>query len=460
MVIYTTFTQRLLTLWYYKSNSCYTLCRMDKNFSAHLKLNTRLLPLLVGLLLMLQLVLPFRGWIILLVGLGGGWLISYLWAHSLLCNLRFRREVRFGWAQVGDRLEERFTLVNHGLAPALWVEVIDHSTLPNYQGRLVTGVGSNAWNQWQTQGICTRRGLYTLGPTTLQTGDPFGLYTVTLHFANFATLTVTPPVVPLPVIEVAPGGRVGEGRPRANTLERTVSSAAVRDYLPGDALNWIHWRTSAHRDALYVRLFDTTPAGDWWIFVDLDQQVQAGEAETTTEEHAVILAASLADRGLQGGRAVGLVTHGETLVWLPPQTGHGQRQNILRALAVVKPGPRSLAELLNRVRPAFGQLASLIIITPDISGVWIETLLPLLRRGAVATVLLLDPVSFGGEGDLSGTLALLTNLGVKRYVITRDLLDRPEARPGQQGTWEWRVTPTGRAIAVRRPGNMPWKALT
>jgi uncharacterized protein (DUF58 family) len=230
--------------------------------------------------------------------------------------------------------------------------------------------------------------------------------------------------------------------------------------MPGDAVNWIHWRTSARANTLFVRLFDSTPAGDWWIFLDLEQQIQAGQGEIATEEHGVILAASLADQGLRWGHAVGLVAHGESLVWLPPQSGHSQRQEILRALALVNPGDRSLAELLARLRPSFGQRASLIIITPAASGDWIEALLPLLRRGAVATVLLLDPVSFGGAGEASGTLALLANLGVARYLITADLLDRPEARPGQQGSWEWRIMPTGRAIPVHRPADTPWRILS
>lgn len=425
-----------------------------------LRLRARFLPILIGLLAAAQLIVPFRGWVILLIGLGGGWLVCYLWVRSLGYNLRFSRETRFGWAQVGDRLEERFSLANRGWLPALWVEVIDHSTMPNYQVSRVTGVGSNTTTRWQTQSICQRRGLFTLGPTTLHTGDPFGLYTLTLHYPNLTTLTVTPPVVPLPTIEVAPGGRIGEGRPRANTLERTVSTATVREYLPGDTWSWIHWPTSARRGDLFVRLFDNTPAGDWWIFLDLDQQVQARRDDASTEEHGVILAASLADRGLRRGRAVGFVTHGEALAWLPPQTGPGQRQEILRALALANPGPRSLAELLARMRPALGQQASLIIITPAASGDWIESLLPLLRRGAVATVLLLDPLTFGGSGDASNSLALLASLGVSRYLITPDLLGRSEARPGQQGNWEWRIMPTGKAVPVRRPGDALWQELS
>jgi uncharacterized protein (DUF58 family) len=434
-----------------------------------LRLNTRLLPALVGALLVLHLVVPYRGWLILLVGLGGAWLVSYLWARSLSRGLRLVREMRFGWAQVGDQLEERFTLGNGSLVPGLWVEVIDHTTMPDYQASRVTGVSGGSHIRWHTKGVCTRRGLFTLGPTTLRTGDPFGVYTVTLHYPDSATLMVTPPILPLPTIEVAPGGRTGEGRPRANAPERTVSASSARDYVHGDSLRWIHWRTSARRDSLYVRLLDGTPAGDWWIFLDLDASVQVGEGQDSTEENGVILAASLADQGLRLRRAVGLVAHGEELIWLSPKEGDGQRWAILRELALMEKGSRPLAELLARARPRFGERTSLVIITPNAEGDWVEALWPLLRRGAVPTVLLLDPVSFVGTGPDSsssgacdGNLlsALLSDLGITCYVITRDLLDRSESRPGRQGWWEWRVSPLGRAFTSRQPRELTWKVLS
>jgi len=209
-----------------------------------------------------------------------------------------------------------------------------------------------------------------------------------------------------------------------------------------------------------VKLFDGTPSGDWWVFLDLDRGVQTGQGQASTEEHGVILAASLADRGLRLGRAIGLVTHGEELVWLPPQDSDGQRWAILRALALAERGSRPLAQLLARARPRFGERTSLVIITPNVEGDWVEALWPLLRRGAVPTVLLLDPVSFGGTGDAKKTSALLSDLGIASYVITRDLLDRPESRPGRQGQWEWRVSPLGRAVTTRRPRELTWKVLS
>lgn len=424
-----------------------------------LKLNSRLLPGLVILLLVMQLAFPYKGWVILLVGFGSVWGLGYLWARQLARHLSFQREIRFGWAHVGDRLEERFTLTNGGLATAAWVEVIDETHMPNYSASRVTGVGGYSQNRWHTEGVCTQRGLFTLGPTTLYTGDPFGIYTVSLHHPDSATLTVTPPIVPLPHIEVAPGGRAGEGRHQPNVFERTVSSASVRSYSPGDSFHWIHWPTTARQGDFYVRLFDSMPSGDWWIIVDLDQAVQVGQGLNSTGEHSIILAVSLADRGLRAGRSVGLAGYGQQLIWLPPESSDTQRQRILRELALARPGSLPLADLLTQSHPALNRLASLIIITAAVDRRWVEAVLPLLRRGAVATVLLLDPVAFGGQNDSRGIAALLTNLAINHYLIPPDLLNQPQIQAEQQGRWDWRVSPSGRAVARRRPQNESWQTL-
>lgn len=432
------------------------------NNQAHkprIQLTSPLLPILMGVVFTMQLMNPYRGWIILLVGLGGAWLVSTLWIRTLSRKLRLKREMRFGWAQVGDRLEERLTLENGGWAPASWVEIVDHSTLPGHTISQVTGIGGMNTVQWHTHGMCTRRGLFTLGPTSLRTSDPFGIYTLEIVNPATRTLMVMPPVVPLPDIEVAPGGRSGEGRPRVNAPERTVSSSSVREYLPGDNLRWIHWRTTARRNKHFVRIFDGTPAGDWRILLDLENSVQAGEGFDSTVEHSIILAASLADRGLRLRRAVGLAANGHELVWMPPDDSPAHRWALLRALALAEPGTTPLGTLLRNMQHDIRSHTSIILITPSVSNDWVEALLPLIWRGVTPTVLLLDPVTFGGQADIRPMLGLLSQMGIAQYAITKDLLDRPEARPGERGKWEWRVSAHGKAVLVRKPGDMSWRGL-
>jgi uncharacterized protein (DUF58 family) len=428
-----------------------------------IRLNSRLIPLLTTLVLFMQLVDGSKVWLTLLICLGGAWGVAWLWARSLGRNLKLTREMRFGWAQVGDTLEERLTLDNDGWAPALWVEINDQSNLPEHTLNQVTGVGSMGRNQWHSRTVCTRRGLYTIGPTSLEATDPLGIYTTHLHDPAFTHLIVMPPIVPLPPIEVAPGGRSGDGRPRHNAPERSVSAASVREYVPGDSLRSIHWPTTARRDETFVRILDGTPAGDWWVILDLDRRTQVGKGWDSTVEFGVILAASLAERGLHENQAVGLAANAENLLWLQPRAGENYRWEVLRALALVNPGETAFAVLLERIRPNISQRSSAILITPDVRGGWIPPLLQWLWRGIVPTVLLLDPVSFGAPPDETCTAETTANqlnqMGIACSVITRDMLDRPELRPGQHGQWEWRIMPTGRAVPIHKPSDVNWKSL-
>lgn len=416
------------------------------------------LPLTI-LLLLLQLFWPSRLWMTLLFILGGGWLLALLWARSLHRGLSLHREMRYGWAQVGDRLEERFTVFNTGWAPALWLEVEDHSTLPHYQVSRVTAVDGHNHTTWKTGQVCRRRGLYQIGPATLRSGDPLGIYAVAIHSSSSVAFLVLPPVLPLPSVQIAPGGQVGEGRhTRRAALETTVSVETVREYTPGDPLKAIHWPTSARRQAFYVRQFDHLPSSDWWIFLDLEQVSQVGEGDDSTEEHGIILAASLANHGLRQGHAVGLVTCGQELLWIPPAHHPSHLMEILRTLAVIQPGQKPLSALLNQARSSLQRGASLILITPNIQADWIASLIQLLQGSVAPTVFLFDPISFGGTETASRAMALLKDYEIPCTLIPRDLLNRYPL-PGQQGQWEWRIVGPGKAVPVRKPADTTWRKI-
>jgi uncharacterized protein (DUF58 family) len=339
--------------------------------------------------------------------------------------------------------------------------VIGQTNMPDYWANQVRAVERQSETRWTIRGMCTRRGLYILGPTMIGTNDPFGIFNVTLHDPASTTLMVTPPILPLPQIQVAPGGRAGEGPPRLNAPEPTVSASNVREYAPGDSLRWIHWPTSARRNELFVRVFEGAPTGDWWIILDLDESVQIGKGQNATDEHGIILAASLTDLGMRTGHSVGLITHGrDDLIWQRPAMSDQAQGAILRALALVEPGEVSLAQMLTYTRPQLGQNTSLIVITPAVDGTWLASLMGVRRTGAVPTVLLFDPLTFGGFKKAENLKNQLASQGIQHQIISRDLLDYRLTQPKQPADANWRPTPTAHPKTISNQEAYSWRELT
>jgi uncharacterized protein (DUF58 family) len=416
-----------------------------------LRLNARIFPVIGVIAFVMQIVEPSRAWVILLIGIGGTWLFCWWWVRGLARSLQFKREMRYGWAQVGDRLEERFTLSNRFPLPATWVAVHDQSTLPDHHSSVATGVDGNSTSQWKILNQCTKRGVYTLGGTILETGDPFGIYTLTLEDPASSALAVMPPIVPLPYFNILSSEWTGEGRRNPRSLEETINASHTREMAPGDPMRWIHWKTTARRDKFHVRQAEGTHAGDWWILLDLHEGSQVGGGWDSTEEHAVILASSLVAQGLKDDHSVGLAVNAREPAWHVPRRNEYQQRALQKSLALASPSDLDLRDYLGRTNKAFGGRCSLLVITACADGGWIESLIPLMWRGVLPTIFLLDVNTFGGNADIRKSPSIFQSLGVPCHVIPRELLDKPQTRPGHEGEWEWRISATGRAFAVRRP---------
>jgi uncharacterized protein (DUF58 family) len=420
---------------------------------------------LVALFVVLQIITPSRAWIALIFGLGGTLAAGYYWARQMAGNVTLTRNQHYNWVHVGDLLEERFALVNRSSLPVVWVEVDDRSDLPGYSARSVRSTGGYQTLEWRSEGICHRRGLFTLGPWQAHISDPFGLFLVTLDYPETRSILIYPQVVHLPTLPLPKGAATGTGRTSRRTLDVTTNAAGIRQYAQGDSLNRIHWPTTAHLDRLMVKTFDLEPSGDLWIVLDLDAAVQAGDGQESTEEYGVILAASLADKTLRENRAVGLAAYGrhstspsphaksEPLPTVAmPQKGMAQQWRILQALAAVRAGGVwPLARVLAEMDRNLGRGMTLAVITPSCDPAWIAGLLPPMRRGIAPAVLLLDPISFGGTGNVDAVRGLLAQLGVPSHVIAKGTPFKPIVEHRRIGRPEYRVLPgTGRIIAVER----------
>ncbi len=364
----------------------------------------------VPLLLFMQLFGPSAIWTALGVSLVVLYGIGYAWVRSQVLHIWFERRREGALLVVGDALQERFIVQNHSSLPLHWLEFADDSRLPGYNPRQVVSCGAGSSYQWRTEAHCSQRGVFRLGPHTLRTGDPFGLFRLEMRESDSESLLVYPRVAHIPALDLPRGNLSGRDR-RRRAYSGTERAPVVRAYRAGDSLRHVHWPISARQGELMVTDLETEPSGDLWIVLDVNQQAQTGQATTSTLETSIILAASVAAEYLGGGerRSVGLLTAPASrmyeplstveeshLVDVPPLPGKGQVWRILAALAPVQAGELSLSQLLHRSRGLFSAGQTVLIITSEIGeGVadWAAELLHLRRGGVSASVLAVTPAA-------------------------------------------------------------------
>src|SRR5947207_1021140 len=339
--------------------------------------------------------------------------LSWLWARYSLRKMIFRRTASSGRVQVGETFDERLMLDNVSALPKLWVQVADGSTLPGHRAGYVASMGGRKRATWRARSVCRQRGRFQLGPVVATSGDPFGLFRSRIFLTSQRELLVLPRVIPLTNFALFTGGLPGRGRSSQRALQTTTNATTIRDYTVGDALNRIHWRSSAHYNKLMVKEFDLDPAMDAWIILDLHDEMQAGEGEHSTEEYGVTIAATIATFLLRQDLSLGMIVNAEHREFLSLDRGDRQIERVLEMLAVVRAGPGpDLKEALALDAFHFGRNTVAIIITPSSSRDWHDGVRHLQRRGVQVAVVGLDAASFENEPPEEDTLALLEGAGI------------------------------------------------
>lgn len=375
--------------------------------------------------------------------------LGWIWAYYSIRGISLVREARVLRQQVGQVFEERFRVINRFPFLRLWVEVRDDSQLPGNAGsRVLSLIGPRQQRSYIAYSMLNRRGSFKLGPTTLVSGDPFGLFVNTKQIEGHDDLVVLPYIVELSTFP-SPAGMFPGGRAiRRKTLEVTPHAAGVRDYAPGDALRRIHWPTSARRDRLMTKEFDEDPQADIWIFLDayapvhyqnlttesdepapvqrVDQlwlwqrQVEVKLPEDTFE-YAVSAAGSLANYYIKQGRTVGFACAGDVLTVLSPERGERQLNKILETLTYLNSdGDLPLIGLVEAQAPNLPRASTVVLITPSTDATVDLAVDYMIMRNLRPLIVHIDAASFGAETGSVDVTYRLEQRGVPTLVLARD----------------------------------------
>ena len=374
-------------------------------------------------------------WAVLLV-------LSWLWSKLALHGVTVERSTRTLRAHVGQVFEERFQVVNRGRLPRLWLQIRDRSDLPGSQGsRVLTLIGGRERRTYRARSRLVQRGIFSLGPTDVVSGDLFGLFPVSRTMPSAGSLLVYPMMFDMYAFPSPPGLLPGGEALRLRTHQVTPNASGVREYVPGDPLNRIHWLSTARRGRLIVKEFELDPMAEVWVFLDAEARVQAEQTYSlpsqaveatwspwkevklppSTEEYAVSIAASLAQHFLGRDRAVGLVSHHQasqrTPDVLPPDRGGRQLGKILEALAPMHAGGTlPISALVTAHAEHIVRGSTLIIVTPTVDQELALVADLFSQRGLRPVIVLLDAASFGGA---KGSESLADAISALRVPVCR-----------------------------------------
>lgn len=386
--------------------------------------------------------------------------VAWAWSRFSLNGINVTREAKADRAQVGQPLVERVRVQNRSRLAKLWVEIIDHSDLPGHRVSRVVHLGPNDGRRWRVETICSRRGRFRIGPMSVRSGDPFGLFPNVRFVPETQELLVYPATVDLSAFALPVGELPGGSAIQRRTPFVTPNASGVRDYFPGDAFNRISWAATARTGKLMVKEFELDPTADIWIVVDLQASVHAGASSLgampslsgdevplsfwldSTEEYAVTVAASLTRHFLAQNRAVGLIGSARQHIAIPTDRGGRQMIKILEQLAVVRAdGDVPFAELLVAEGAQFTRNSTVILVTPSTDEEWVQSVIGLVSRHVQCVSIVIEPTTFGSGDSSLFVVSTLASVGVPTYLVKYgDDISRALATHS--------VTPGGRAVRV------------
>jgi uncharacterized protein (DUF58 family) len=334
--------------------------------------------LLVVAVLAQQPVLALFG-LLLLLATGTAW----LWNRWSLVRLAYQARLSAERAFPGVIVELQLQLANRKPLPLASVHVrelippglrlLDVPPDRDFHGRQViqrsTSMGWYEGLTWRFRLACDERGAYRLGPTEIESGDPFGFLRSIREEPRHSRLLVYPRLLPLESLGLPARRPIGEMRAR-HVIRDPLRTVGVRDYHPDDPLKDVHWPATARVGTLQTRIFEATTSRTLAMFLDLDTFEQYWEGlDPDQVERLISAAATLAQAAVDEGYAVGLYVNGapaeqEQLARLPPSRSPSQLQLILETLAQMT--SLSLTPMARLLRQAGGQVpwgATLLLLS-------------------------------------------------------------------------------------------------
>jgi uncharacterized protein (DUF58 family) len=336
--------------------------------------------------------------LIVLYLMAGAFFVSNWWsrraAHSVTVQRSFTDHAFWG-----EKIPVRVQAKNLGFLPVVWMHLRDMLPLElAAEGATeeVVYLGPKSQVNFEYQLDCRKRGYYPVGPMNMFSGDLLGVSRQEHLLAEANHLIVFPKIIPLASLTLPTKSPLGTLRYTQPIFEDPTRVRGKRNYIAGDSMRRVDWKTSAATRQLQVKLYEPSIALETMILLNLNQTEYEIKDRYFAPELAIVVAASIANWVTRARQAVGLATNGfdplsggSSIISIPPRPGQMNLMRVLEALARAQ-----LAEsypLVQLIQEEIARLpwgTTLIVLANQVSDDLFDGLFQARRNGLSATLIL------------------------------------------------------------------------
>ena len=330
-------------------------------------------------------------------------------------RLTHEREVEPPMVPIGESARVVLRVANDAPAQSGTVRISD-AAAPEVGGgaTFMIARGFGRWHQAVAYSILTSaRGRYAIGPVSAQSTDPFGLARRTVTSAGHdSMLRVTPHIWNLDQQPVGAGlGAAGDA-----TAQRIGQAGAddvlVREHRHGDDMRRVHWKMSAKRDDLMVRLEEHPWDPSSTLIVDTRLSAHPDHGPHGSLEWCVSAVASVATLLLTGRSRLSVLAPSGTVYTSGHSGGALARQSMLEAMTDLQSSRLTWLGEAFTDPETLSSAASVIAVTGLLSAKDAAALGAAAAAARVTVALVPDADAWGGPNpEHDDACRLLSNQG-------------------------------------------------
>jgi uncharacterized protein (DUF58 family) len=325
------------------------------------------------------------------IGLLSVSLLAWLWIRVAQGPFRFHRRTRESDVFEGEDVSVRLELQSLRRVPPTNVVVTERIGRIGEQRHVLRRFGRSLRIDYTLPNLV--RGRYAVENVRAELSDPFGLQRVVVPLASAAALLVYPRLVRLERLFSDGGAGLRDGRRLLLHRPAGFELHSVREYVEGESLRTVHWRSTARRGELMVKELEDTPRDEIAVLLDADARAATGESFDVQ----VRAAGSILEAYVRRGRRAVLMVNGAEHVSQHVRSSESDWRRALELLAAVEANGRvPLWSLLAEEASAALRALELTVVTAHVDAKLVDCLVDrALSRRRVAVVYV-DAPSFAG----------------------------------------------------------------